>query len=166
MKIEKRIYNKLIKTANILLIIGIIVHVLTVAVYFGSIIFQNIFISKSEFIFPYIHAIEFVVCFCAFILFTIFILKKNVMSNKSIGLELTGLVTIVFLNTIFSRIMNIIELYTIHIHQPNYISEYIDLINYLYKTMFLLPYAILMFYIAVTIKMILTKLNPIEIDLD
>lgn len=166
MKIEKRIYNKLIKTANILLIIGIIVHVLTAAVYFGSIIFQNIFISKSGFIFPYIHVIEFVVCFCTFILFAIFILKKNVMSNKSIGLELTGLIVIVFLNTIFSRIMSIIELYIIHTHEPSYISEYIDLINYLYKTMFLLSYTLLIFYIAVTIKIILTKLYPIEIDLD
>ena len=77
MKIERRNYDKLIKSADVLLLIAIIIYVITAVASFGVIIFQKALNQSDKFIFPFVQVIIFVVSF-ATVSYTI----QSIITNK------------------------------------------------------------------------------------
>lgn len=171
MIIERRRYEKFVKTANNLLWISIFIYSIAVLIYFFIIAFQNILIPRYNydykgFIFPVIQVIYKLITFGALLLFSLFIIKKNINIKKSIGLEITALISISLTTTILIRILNNIFMQVIIKNDASYVSRYMILTNYLNYTTLLTAYAFVLFYIGVAMKMVLCVLKPIEIDVE
>jgi len=172
MKIEIKKYEKILNTSNGLLTFSIILYSITTLLFFLAIIFQKNLItfplsyevSSIQFIFPTIIVIRFLVCFGFFLFFAIAIKNKDVKNNHNISFEIFAFVTMILLNTVFNTIIYYVAYNAAHEISWDYYIWFSELNSILTYTTYLIPFALLAFYIGITIKMVISVLNPIEID--
>jgi hypothetical protein len=170
MKIETKKYGQLLNTSRVLLIVSIILYSFTVLLFFFTIILQKSLVPfvigygiNNQFIFPVVYVVRFVICFVVFLFFALMIINKKVKSNTSIVLEISALVSIILLNTVFNSVMNIFAIKSDPRGNLDYAVWNNGLTYLLSYAVYLLPFALMLFYVGTTIKMVICVLDPIRI---
>lgn len=163
MNFEKSKYDKMLKLANTLFLIVIIICSITAFLYILIIALQNVITNfKAVFVVPVMPILTFLLSAGSIVFFSFLLIKKDVNNNKSIVLELTALIVTLFISTIFSTVLLTVFNKTLGNYEVNYIQKYSLLSQYLSYARAFMPYALTLFTIGTTVKMIISILDPVD----
>lgn len=167
MVIEKTRSEKILNLANTFYLVAITICAATAFIYFFVIALQNIIIfAGNKFIFPFVPVIVLILYVTSIILFSMKLMKKDIRNDKSIIFEVLALIVPLFINTIFSLILELVNNVILRTAEMDYIAKYASLRNILAYVTIFMPFAFVFFVIATVMKLTITVISPTNVEIE
>lgn len=167
MRIEEKAILQLQGAVKILLLISLLLFALSTVVMTGFIVFQKLLVPliigsfhDPQFIFPFFDFFQHLFFFGILFMFTMLVLQKSKEQNASIALELLALIVVLFFTALVSPVVSNVMTQSFVDQGANYVMWYSGLSRFLYFARLSLPVSFALYYIAMSIQLVIAKLHP------